>query len=232
MGTSARDEDAENAEKTESAEGGGVLSGEAYEITALLMRYVFILLGALIVFRAYLWLQKDHRSFVKELRDRPETGSVGEIRDEVSGRSWPVYQEGLIGASSGCDIAIRKKNLKRRHAVYRLVPGKGLMIRPVRRADVIVDGVRPKKEALALSNSVLCMGDAVLRVKLSRETGIPERTDMIPPADAEDSWMRLFEDGADPDGDDPLNPMNDTGIPGGAPGPEAFLPDHSERKDG
>ena len=35
------------------------MSGEAYEITALLMRYVFILLGALIVFRAYLWLQNS-----------------------------------------------------------------------------------------------------------------------------------------------------------------------------
>ena len=207
------------------------MSGEAYEITALLMRYVFILLGALIVFRAYLWLQKDHRAFVRELRDRPETGCIGEIRDEMSGRSWPVYQEGMIGSSGACDIAVRKKNLKRRHALYRLVPGKGLMIRPVRRAYVDVDGVRPKKEALALSNSVLRLGDAVLRVRLNPETGIPERTDIIPPSDAEDSWMRLFEDGADPDGDDPLNPMNDTGIPGGALGPDAFLPGPPERKD-
>ena len=216
---------------TEGAEGGGVLNAEAYEITALLMRYVFILLGALIVARAYLWLRKDHRLFVREMRDRPDTGCFGEIREEGTGRSWPVYQEGLIGSGGGCDIVVRKKGLRRKHAVYRLVPGKGLLITPVRRADAEVDGVRPRKEALALSNSVLRLGGAVLRVKLNPETGIPERTDIIPPADQEDSWMRLFEDGADPDDDDPLNPMNDTGIPGGAPGAEAFLPNPPERKN-
>lgn len=207
------------------------MSGEAYEITALLMRYVFILLGALIVFRAYVWLQKDHRAFVKELRDRPETGCVGELRDEATGKSWPIYAEGMIGSSGGCDVSIRKKGLRRRHAVYRLTPGKGLLITPVRRADVIVDGVRPKKEAMALSNSLLQLGEAALRVKLRPSTGVPKRTDIIPPADQEDSWMRLFDDGMNPDVDDPLNPMNDTGIPGGALGPEAFLPDPPERKE-
>ena len=124
------------------------MSGEAYEITALLMRYVFILLGALIVARAYLWLRKDHRSFVKELRDRPDTGCFGEIRDEATGRAWPVCQEGLIGSGGGCDIVVRKQGLRRKHAVYRLVQGKGLLITPVRRADAEVDGVRPRKEAL------------------------------------------------------------------------------------
>ena len=78
---------------------------------------------------------------------------------------------------------------------------------------------------------MLRLGGAVLRVKLNPETGIPERTDIIPPQDQEDSWMRLFDDGADPDGDDPLNPMNDSGIPGGALGPDAFLPGPPERKN-
>ena len=217
------------------------MTGETYEIMALLMRYVFILLGALIVFRAYVWLRRDHRSFVRAMRRQPELGQAGEILDETSGKSWPVYREGLIGSAGSCDICVRRKGLRRRHAVYRLVPGKGLLVTPVRRAELTVDGVRPRKAALALSNSVLRMGDAVLRVTLDPETGIPERTEMIPPADEEESWMRLFEDGADPDDDDPLNPMNDTGIPGGAAGPEAFLPDgmdgtqrpgRTERKNG
>lgn len=204
------------------------MSGESYEIMALLMRYVFILLGALIVFRAYAWLRKDHKVFVRAMRERPELGRIGEIADETSGKSWPIGREGLIGSSGGCDVPVRRKGLRRRHAEYRLVPGKGLLIRPVRRAALTVDGVQPRKGALALSNSVLCLGNAVLRVRLDPGLGIPERTDMIPPADDEDGWMRLFEDGTDPDADDPLNPMNDSGIPGGAPGPEAFLPDETE----
>ena len=40
----------------------GKMSGEAYEILALLMRYVFALIGALIVFRSFIWLRKEARA--------------------------------------------------------------------------------------------------------------------------------------------------------------------------
>ena len=207
------------------------MSEETYEIMALLMRYVFVAIGVLIVIRAYIWLRKDHREFMKVQREQPQIGRIGEIRDEDSGKTWPICQEGLIGSAGSCDVCIRKKGLKRRHAVYRFVPGKGLLLTATRRSEIRVDGVRPKKEALALSNSVLQAGDATLRIRLNRETGIPEKTDIIPPPDDEDSWMRLFEGGADPESDDPLSPQNDTGIPGAAPGAEAFLPDRTERKE-
>jgi hypothetical protein len=206
------------------------LSGAGYEILALLMRYVFILLGALIVARAFLWLRRDHLAFQKELRERPEIGRIGELVDEAGGKSWPVYQEGVIGSAGSCDIQVKKRGLKRKHAVYRLQEGKGLLVTPVRRARVTVDGVRPRKEALALSGSVLRLGEAELRLRLNPETGIPERTEIIPPADDQDeSWMRLFEDGADPDADDPLNPAYPGGVPGW-PDAGAFLPDGTEER--
>ena len=58
---------------------------------------------------------------------------------------------------------------------------------------------------------------------------IPERTQLIPPSEDDESWMRLFEDGADPDGSDPLSPLNGSAVPG-YPGADAFLPDQKERK--
>ena len=47
------------------------MSGEAYEILALLMRYVFALIGALIVFRSFIWLRKDARAYKKEMKTLP-----------------------------------------------------------------------------------------------------------------------------------------------------------------
>jgi hypothetical protein len=57
------------------------MSGEAYEILALLMRYVFALIGALIVFRSFIWLRKDARAYRKEMKTLPDAGLVGEIVD-------------------------------------------------------------------------------------------------------------------------------------------------------
>ena len=205
------------------------MSREGYEILALLMRYVFLLLGVLIVYRAYVWLYKDHRAFQRTLSEQPQIGRIGEITDEKTGKTWPLYQEGLIGSGSGCDISVRRKGLRRKHAVYRLVPGKGVLVTPVRRARLSVDDVQPRKSALALSGSVLRLGNASLVLRLNPETGIPERTQIIPPSEDDESWMRLFEDGADPDGSDPLSPLNGSAVPG-YPGADAFLPDQKERK--
>ena len=201
-----------------------------YEILAMLMRYVFVLLGALIVFRAYLWLYRDHLKYQQALRDRPGAGTIGELTDEQSGKSWPLYHEGTIGSSGGCDVRIRKKGLRRSHASFRLLPGKGVAFFPARHAALSVDGVEINREGIALDHSVIRAADALLRVNLRRELGIPTRTDPIPPSPEEDEegWMRLFADGADPGRIDPTDPLGGgfPGFPEG--GADAFLPD---RKD-
>ncbi len=210
------------------------MTSQAYGIVALLMRYIFLLLGALIAVRAFIWLWREHAAYMKQLRKDPELGQIGELTDGK--KSWPIYQEGTLGASLACDVVIRKKGLRRRHAGYRLQPKKGLVFAPARGARLIVDGVEVRREAVALDGSVLEAGDAVLRVRLNKALGIPTRTEIIPPSQPEDSeegWMRLFEEGTQPDLSDPLNPMNDSGFPGfpqDGPDADAFLPDRPEDK--
>ena len=43
------------------------MTREGYEVLALVMRYVFVLLGAWIVVRAFLWLRRDHRALMREM---------------------------------------------------------------------------------------------------------------------------------------------------------------------
>ena len=208
------------------------MTREGYEVLALVMRYVFVLLGAWIVVRAFLWLRRDHRALMREMKAHPNPGQIGELADVKTDKRWPVCQEGLIGSAGKCDICVKKQGLRRLHATYRYVPGKGVLVTPIRRAPLTVDEVRPGRSALALSGSVLRAGDAVLRFHLDPSTGVPERTEIIPPQeDSEESWMQLFEGGYDPDVNDPLAPMGPGGVPGfpeNAPGAEAFLPDQAD----
>lgn len=207
------------------------MTEEVYELLALLMRYVFVLLGVLIVIRAYLWLYREHIAYLKAQRDRPDAGFIGELTDEASGKSWPVGPEGLIGSSGGCDVPVKKRGLRRAHAAYRLIPGKGLAFFPRRKAELAVDGVYVRREGIALDRSVIRAGDACFRLNLRKDLGIPVRTDPIPPAPEEDEegWMRLFEDGADPTRTDPTDPLGGgfPGFPDG--GPDAFLPQRKDR---
>ena len=104
------------------------MTSQAYGIVALLMRYIFLLLGALIAARAFIWLWREHAAYMKQLRKDPDFGQIGELTDGK--KSWPIYQEGTLGASRACDVAVRKKGLRRRHAGYRLQPRKGLVFTP------------------------------------------------------------------------------------------------------
>ena len=50
-----------------------------YEILALLMRYVFTVLGAVICLTAFRWLVRDHRIHNRERRQLPQAGRIGVI---------------------------------------------------------------------------------------------------------------------------------------------------------
>ena len=67
------------------------MAGEAYEILALLMRYVFVLIGALVLLRAYRWMRRDARNYRREMRTLPDAGLVGEIVDLRTGKSQPLF---------------------------------------------------------------------------------------------------------------------------------------------
>ena len=60
-----------------------------YEILALLMRYVFAALGALICLLALRWLMKEHRVHSREQRQLPQAGQIGVLEFTDSGERLP-----------------------------------------------------------------------------------------------------------------------------------------------
>ena len=149
------------------------MSGEAYELLALLMRYVFVFIGALILWRAYRWLRRDARSYRREMRALPDAGLVGEIVDLKTGESQPLPREGIMGSARDCDIRVRGAGVRRRHALFAFEEGKGLRVTPQRGGSVLMAGVELSGPAHALHGTQLQLGDALLRVRLFAGLKVP-----------------------------------------------------------
>ena len=168
------------------------MSGEAYELLAMLMRYIFALIGALILFRAYRWLRRDAKAYRREMRTLPDAGLVGEIVNLMTGESQPLPREGDIGSSRECDIRVKGTGIGRHHARFAFEEGKGLRVTPVRRARVIMAGVELRGSAHALHGTQLQIGDATLRVRLFAGLNVPHPAS-YPAPDA------ILESGAAPE---------------------------------
>lgn len=149
------------------------MSGEAYELLALLMRYVFVLIGALIVIRSLIWLRRDARAYRKEMRMLPDAGRIGEIVDTATGKAQPLPREGVIGSSRACDIRVGGRNVLRQHARFEFAPGKGLRIIPARRGMTVLNGAQMRGPGYALHGAQLIIGDHALQVRLFVGLDIP-----------------------------------------------------------
>lgn len=149
------------------------MSSDAYEILALSMRYVFVLLLLLIVIRAYLWLLRDHRAHQKEKRSLPDAGLVGEIVLTDSGKAYPLPREGTIGSSRASDIYVKRPGVRRLHATLRFVDGKGVSVVPHMHAHVELDGEPVGANAYALHGSTLYVADCPLRIRLFAGLNVP-----------------------------------------------------------
>ena len=146
---------------------------EAYEILALLMRYVFVLIGLLIVWRSFRWLLRDARAYQREMRALPDAGLVGEMVNLLTGEAYPLPHEGVIGSGRNCDIRIKGGSVSRRHARFEFVEGKGLKILPIRRGAVLLGGVPVHGAGYALHGTQLGIGDALLRVRMFAGLNVP-----------------------------------------------------------
>ena len=122
---------------------------EGYELLSLFMRYIFIGLGVLILFRAYRWMRKDSRAYKKQMRALPDAGLGGEVVDLQSGKSQPLPREGWMGSSRNCDIRIKGAGVQRRHVRFAFEEGKGLKITAVR-GLLFLAGVEVRSSAHAL----------------------------------------------------------------------------------
>ncbi len=149
------------------------MSSEAYEILALFMRYVFVLIGGLIVWRSFRWLLKDHRAYQREMKSLPDAGLVGEMVNLRTGKSYPLPREGNIGSSRECDIRVKGKGVQRTHARFEFVDGMGLRVIPLRGCAVKLGDRDVRGQGYALHGTQLKMGESLLRVRLFAGLKVP-----------------------------------------------------------
>ena len=192
------------------------VSAEVYEVLSLAARYLFALLGVVIVLRSYTWLLADRAEKHRRLRRLPDAGTIGELlvcrgsRDLPEGTGLPVPWEGELGSVRSCDITVPCEGVKKRHLRFSYEAGSGLRILPESGCEATVDGetlnCRSGEKGRAMQHgSFLQVGDALLRLRIFAGldfSGAPEAAAGEAPALG----------GAAP-------------APGGAPsGPEAFFP--------
>ena len=150
------------------------MNGSAYQLLALGVRYLFIAILAVVVLRAGLSLLGEHNRRKKRLRSLPDAGMVGEMRDLNSDSSYPLPREGVLGSGRGCDI--RLPGLRRRHANFAFVDGKGLLITPCHhRGALLLDGQDVRRGGYALHGACLQAGNYQLRIRLFAGLKAPRR---------------------------------------------------------
>lgn len=149
------------------------MSSEAYEILALLMRYVFVCIGLMIVWRSFRWLRRDTRAYHREMQALPDAGYIGEIVDLITGQAYPLPHEGTIGSSRTCDITVKGDGVARTHVRFEFEEGKGLKIIPLRHRPLLVNGVEACRVCFALHGTQLQIGENSLRVRLFAGLNVP-----------------------------------------------------------
>lgn len=148
---------------------------EIYEVVSQGMRYWFVFLMAIIVWRSYRWLNRDRRQRKKRLRLLPDAGYVGELviqkgNEELTpGMVFPVPWEGILGNLRGCDLCVTASGVARKHLWFRYEQDRGLMVKTFggHRADVDGEDISGRrKQAYMAHGSRLTVGDVVLRLRM------------------------------------------------------------------
>lgn len=149
------------------------MSSELYELIALGMRYWFVLLGVLIVWRAARWAMLDHRDYRRTLRALPYAGLMGEIVNLNTGEGLPLPREGLLGSGKGCDV--RLSGLRKREFEFALHEGHGVQLRPCHRQhQILLDGRPLAAGEHALHGARVELPGYQLRVRLFANLDIPQ----------------------------------------------------------
>ena len=144
-----------------------------YQLLALAARVLFIVLAALAVLRSALGLLSQHRARKKLLKQLPDAGMVGELRDIESNKSYPLPREGVLGGGRGCDI--RLKGLRSRQVSFAYVPGKGILLTPCHgRSATWLDGIPLRRSAYALHGALLRVGGYTLGMRLFAGLDVPQ----------------------------------------------------------
>jgi len=158
-----------------------------YQLFALGARYLFIFLAFLIVCGAAMWLLHEHSVRRKILKNLPDAGLVGEMRDIDSGKAYPLPREGVLGSGRNADIRVR--GLRRRAVSFAFVEGKGVLLTPLhRRSGVMLDEEPFKRGVYALHNAILACGGHRFKIRLFAGLNVPH------PAAFADHWQAAQEE--------------------------------------
>lgn len=164
------------------------MTSDIYEILALAMRYVFTLLGVVIVWRSFSWLRKDRRLKHRRLRQLPDAGTIGILTVEEGssrlheGSVIPVPHEGVLGFLRTCDMVVPVDGVADQHLDFIFRDGKGLYVYPRRGCSCAVDGVeirnrRDSRMYPMQHNSTLTVGNASLRLGVFAGLNVAQYTE-------------------------------------------------------
>ena len=199
------------------------LSPEIYEIAALVSRYLFALLGVLIVLRSFLSLLAGRRERRARLRQLPDAGMIGELvvlegADGLPENTvLPMPREGVLGSVRSCDLTLPCPGVRRRHLDFVWDEDAGLLIHPRSGCAAVVDGQElscktPPASCPMRHGSFLRVGDVLLRLRIF--AGLDPGAGF---------------DGPDVPAQEPARPLQPESVPGvplpvGMPGPCAPAP--------
>lgn len=106
---------------------------DAYESAALVLRFVFLFLGAGIFLRAA-WETAVDSSRARWLRQTEETTGAIAYFSVIDSRGRktvvPIPREGLVGSKGKCDVKIGGIRLEKKHFYYEIIDG-GIVITPL-----------------------------------------------------------------------------------------------------
>ena len=153
------------------------MSSDLYEVLSLAARYLFTLLGVLIVLRAFIWLLSDRAEKRRRLRSLPNAGMVGEMvvlsggPDLPAGAVIPVPWEGVLGSVRSCDLCIPCPGVRKRHLSFSFHTGRGLLLHPFSGCEASVNQVpltcgSRESDAPMTHGSLLRIGSVLLRLRL------------------------------------------------------------------
>lgn len=148
------------------------MSANAYELLALMMRYVFAALIFLIVLRAWFGASVDSQRAVQLRKLSPDTGIIGELLVTEGGERarpgmrYPLTLEGTIGSGRRADIRVRHHSVRARHAIYQMTD-EGLFVRSHANKRLGTAAGYPARELLLQDGGILRVGDVALMLVLT-----------------------------------------------------------------
>lgn len=150
----------------------------AYELLALGLRYVFVLLIVLALLRAGWLMWGDRREYRRMLRQLPDAGLVGEVVNLETGAAQSLPREGLLGSGRNCDVRVNR--IHRREMEFMFRPGLGVKLIPVHgKHQAVLDGEPLNKaDSFALHGTVLEIRGVSLRFRLFAGLDVPQRVVM------------------------------------------------------